>query len=922
MIEFTVNGRSVSVDVTIVTRLSNVLRDHLGLTGTKVGCDAGDCGACTVLMNNSQVCSCLVPMAQAKDADIRTVEGLSDNGAMNALQQSFHAHGAVQCGICTPGMLMAATDLLQRIPRPDEQQIKDALSGVLCRCTGYRKIIKAVAAANEFSSEADLPQPRPPTTAVGERVPRVDGKAKVLGSDNFGADEAPEDALWLRVVRSPHDRAKFTIGNLETLQERWPGLVRTLTANDIPGSNLYGASPARRDQEVLAESETNFRGQAVAALIGDRDTVEKIRDDELGIDWQPLDPVIGVDAALADDAHIVHKDWPNNVFAEGILDKGDVAPAFNKAAAVAEGEWETSFVEHAYIEPEAGYAQRVLAPDGSKDSMIVYGCTQAPYLDQGEVSHVLGLPPDHVRIIPSACGGGFGGKIDVSFQPILAVAAWLTKRPVRCVYTRSESMASTPKRHPAKIYAKLGLRADGDILAFKFDGNYNTGAASSSGKAVSGRVPCHSPGPYRVENAQTRARAIYTNETPAGAFRGFGLPQAALSTEMLLDQCCDELGLDCFEVRYRNALRKGDTTTFGHRLDHSVGIAECLDALRPHWRKLRQRAEEFNADGNGKFRRGAGVACMWYGIGNTGTSNESTMKLTLTRDGKITLFNGAVDIGQGSTTVILQICADAVGLPMEAFGLVLGDTGLTADAGKTSASRQTFVSGRAAQMAGEKFRGQILRQLNAGPESVLSIDGNVVEAWDSDGVKTLDLNGLPTVAEDEVVFLSEATFDPPFKPFDDRGMGEPYATYGFAAQIAYVEVDTELGSVRPLSFAAAHDVGRTINPNLVEGQIHGGIAQGIGLALMESYISGRTENLHDYLIPTIGDVPDIEVMLIEDPEPLGPFGAKGIGEPALIPTAPAILAAIRHATGAIIRKLPALPHEVLAACEAVKQKEL
>ncbi len=913
MIEFKVNGRPTTVDVHPADRLSNVLRENLGLTGTKIGCDAGDCGACTVLVNGHQVCSCLVPMAQINSADVRTVEGLSDNGVMNSLQQSFHVHGAAQCGICTPGMLMAATDLLEKMPRPDEQQIKDALGGVLCRCTGYRKIIEAILAVSANSDGVETSRAPRQGEAVGARVPRADGAPKVLGSDKFGADEAPDDSLWLRAIRSPHIRAKFEIGDLTEVHERWPGLVRILTHEDIPGVNIFGASPARRDQAVLAEGEAIYRGQAVAALVGDRDTVEQIRDEELGIRWTALDPIIGVDAALAEGARLIHDDWPDNVYAGGILDNGDVKSAFDDASAVAEGEWETSFVEHAYIEPEAGYAQRVPAQDGSGDGVVVYGCTQAPYLGQGEVSHVLGLSPEKVRIVPSACGGGFGGKIDVSFQPLVAVAAWVTKRPVRCIFSRTESMSSTTKRHPAKIFAKLGLSSEGDILAFEFDGKYNTGAASSSGKVVAGRVPCHSPGPYRVANAQTCARAIYTNETPAGAFRGFGLPQAALSTEMLLDQCCDELGLDQLEVRHRNALRKGDTTAFGHQLNHSVGMADCLDALRPHWGKLRKAASDFNAANNGSFKRGTGIACMWYGIGTSGSSNDSTMKVGLARDGKLTLFNGAVDIGQGSTTVILQICADALGLPMAAFDLVIGDTGLTADAGKTSASRQTFVSGKAAQQAGENLRTQILRQLNAGPESKLSIRGNVIEAQDSDGVKSLDLTSLQVVGDEDAVFVAVATFDPPFKPFDERGMGEPYATYGYAAQVAYVEIDTELGLVKPLRFAAAHDVGRAVNPILVEGQIHGGIAQGIGLALMEKFVSGRTENLHDYLIPTIGDVPDIDVMLIEDPEPLGPFGAKGIGEPALIPTAPAILAALRNATGVIIRKLPAQPHEVLAA---------
>jgi CO/xanthine dehydrogenase Mo-binding subunit len=303
---------------------------------------------------------------------------------------------------------------------------------------------------------------------------------------------------------------------------------------------------------------------------------------------------------------------------------------------------------------------------------------------------------------------------------------------------------------------------------------------------------------------------------------------------------------------------------------------------------------------------------MWYGIGNTGMSNPSTMRITLGRDGKLTFWNGAVDIGQGSTTVLTQIAADALGVPVSQFDLIVGDTDLTFDAGKTSASRQTFVSGKASQLTGEALRATILRLTNAGPEATITLDGPRLVIAEGGRDTAVDLAQLPDLG-DGIVLQAIETFDPPATPLDAKGQGSPYATYGFAAQIASVDVDLDLGTVKVRRMVAAHDVGRTINPSLVEGQIHGGIAQGLGLALMEEFIPGRTENLHDYLIPTFGDMPEIEVILIEDREPLGPYGAKGIGEPALIPTPPAILGAIRHATGVTIRKVPALPHRVHAA---------
>ncbi|QYU71074.1 molybdopterin-dependent oxidoreductase [Leptolyngbya sp. 15MV] len=347
----------------------------------------------------------------------------------------------------------------------------------------------------------------------------------------------------------------------------------------------------------------------------------------------------------------------------------------------------------------------------------------------------------------------------------------------------------------------------------------------------------------------------------------------------------------------------GDTTPSGQVLHASAGLPQCLDALKPEWDAMLAEAAAHNAPGT-RHRLGAGIACMWYGCGNTSLSNPSRMRVELAPDGTLTLFNGAVDIGQGSTTVIAQICADAIGLRLDDLRCVIGDTARTPDAGKTSASRQTFVSGRAAYEAGRSLRARILRLANAGDDARLALCDGTLTIADEAGTRTLTLH--ETLA-------AEGAYDPPTTALDAKGQGIPYATYGFAAQIALVRVDTALGQTKVLRIVAAQDVGRAINPTLTIGQIHGGIAQGLGLALMEEFIPGRTENLHDYLIPTVGDVPEIRVHLIEDPEPEGPYGAKGVGEPALVPTAPAILGAIRHATGGTIRQVPVLPHRLWEA---------
>ncbi|TJX00464.1 MAG: aldehyde oxidase, partial [Mesorhizobium sp.] len=375
-------------------------------------------------------------------------------------------------------------------------------------------------------------------------------------------------------------------------------------------------------------------------------------------------------------------------------------------------------------------------------------------------------------------------------------------------------------------------------------------------------------------------------------------------------------GLDRLDFRVKNCLRNGSETVTGQRLESGVGIAECLDALRPHWARALVDADAFNS-ANDSRKRGVGVASCWYGCGNTSLPNPSTIRVGISASGDVVLHQGAVDIGQGSNTVIAQICADAVGLPLEQFRLKSADTAITPDAGKTSASRQTFVTGKAAEKAGRALRETILRFANVSEKATIAFESASLIIREGEATRHIDLSTLKADA-DGLVFRAEESYDPPTLPLDARGQGKPYAVYGYGAQIAELEVDLKLGTVKLIKITAAHDVGKAINPLLAEGQIEGGIAQGIGMALMEEYIPGRTENLHDYLIPTIGDVPPIETILIEVPDPEGPFGAKGLGEHVLIPTAPAILNAIRHATGVLVSKIPATPSRIRAA---IRDKE-
>ncbi len=516
--------------------------------------------------------------------------------------------------------------------------------------------------------------------------------------------------------------------------------------------------------------------------------------------------------------------------------------------------------------------------------------------------------------MPTGVGGGFGSKIDISIQPFLAMAALKTGKPVRITYSRTESMQSTTKRHPASIDLEVGADADGKLTGIKFFGRFNTGAYASWGPTVANRVPIHASGPYALRDYQAKSQAIYTNCPPSGAFRGFGVPQSAVAQESLFDELAEALGIDPLEFRITNALENNMPTVCGQSFSQGVGIKACLEALRPAWTEAKGACDSFNAAST-DLKRGVGVAAGWYGCGNTSLPNPSTIKSGVTHAGSIVLHQGAMDIGQGATTVIAQIFAQALGVRVSAIQLESADTDITPDAGKTSASRQTFISGEAARRSGEALRQAILARVNASQDAQITPTPDGLQITDNGVIHALDLKSL---GRDENGYALSAVeqYDPPTEPLDANGQGEPYAQYGYAAHLAEVEVDTKLGTIKPIRFVAAHDLGRAINPALVEGQVQGGIAQGLGMALMEEYLPGRTENLHDYLIPTIGDMPPVETLIIEDADAHGPYGAKGLGEHVLIPTAPALLNAICAATGKRMRHLPVTPSRLHAALQA------
>jgi CO/xanthine dehydrogenase Mo-binding subunit/aerobic-type carbon monoxide dehydrogenase small subunit (CoxS/CutS family) len=903
---FELNGKRLPLPTDQSQRLLDYLRAGLRQFGTKDGCRQGDCGSCTVLVDGEPRYACLTPVGQVAGRRVVTVEGLAEGTQCGArLQQAFLAHQAVQCGFCTPGMLMASATAIDAGRVTDRATARAAIEGVLCRCTGYQKIVDAVTEVGCGSGVRHCTPPPSEGPAVGVPLTRLDGPEKVDGSQRFGGDAYPANSLVVRAVRSPHHRARFAFGDLNAFVDAHPGVHRILTHADVPGINLHGVATPYADQPVLPEAETRHYLEAVALVVGEREAIEALSLARFPVAWEPLAPVLTPAEAVSEGSPQLHANRPGNVLIEGHVRRGDTGRAIQDARHVVSATFNSSFVEHAYLEPEAGWARRV------GDMIEIHSSTQAPHPHRGDLARILGVPPERVRVVATAVGGGFGGKLDMTVQPLLAIAAWHLDRPVAMVFSREESMGTSTKRHPGRMTSTMAADADGRLCAVEFEGDFNTGAFASWGTAVANRVPVHAGGPYVLPHYRAHTRAIHTHITPAGAFRGFGVPQTMMSQEQLIDELALAAGIDPLEFRAKNALRPGDSLPTGQVLDHSVGLVECLDALRPAWQAARSRIASLNAASPSHIRHGVGIAAFFYGCGNTALPNPSTVRFGVRPDGTVVLHQGAVDAGQGANTVIPQIAADALGVPVDQLQFIGPDTHLTPDCGRTSASRQTFITGRAAYLAGTALRHRLLALAGAAADAKIRVSASGIAIDDH----ALDLRTLPVDAHGYVV-AAEERFDPPITSLDAAGQGSPYATYAFGAQMAEVVVDCESGRVRVLKVVAAHDVGRMVNPTLLEGQVEGAVAQGVGMALMEKYHPGRHNNLHDYLIPTVHDMPEVQSIFIEAPTAIGPYGAKGIGEPALVPTAAAILNAIHDAIGVRIREAPATPDVIRRALAA------
>lgn len=746
---------------------------------------------------------------------------------------------------------------------------------------------------------------------VGKNVPRVGSRSRLMGRARFSADISVEGALTVAALRSTKHHALITELDV-TAAEAEPGCVRVFTAKDVPGRNRFGI--INKDQPLLAEEKVRCVGEPVALVAAESSEAAKKALEKIRIRYRDLPVVPDPEEALRPGAPEIHAS--GNLLARKIVRRGNPEGAFKHADVVIERIYCTPHIEHTYLEPDAGVAYM------DDDVVTVYASTQNPHYDQKDVAVLLGLDEDRVRIIQAATGGGFGSKLDLNVQGFVALVALLTGRPARMVYAREEAFLSTAKRHPLKIRYKSGADSDGRLIAVDVRIIGDTGAYASYGLAVASRAAVHAVGPYEVPNVYVESKLVYTNNPTAGAMRGFGCPQMAFAHESQMDLLAGELELSPMEIRRRNCLRIGSTTSTGQQLNAGVGIGKCLKEIAPHYERSLPDGEERCSP---FARRGKGLGAMMYGIGNTGVQNPATAQVELGGDGRVTLFTGAADIGQGACTVLRQMAAEVLGLDPEGIKLVVADTRRTTNAGATSASRQTYISGNAVVDACRKLADVLLTEgatiLSTDRRSLVLTDGGVRSARHPE--KWVSFEKIANRARSSGIPLKwQGYFDPETVPLDpETGQGNPYAAYAFACHMAEVEVDTLTGEVRVLKVVAAHDVGRAVNPQNVRGQINSGVAMGIGFALMEEYIPGRTESMKDYHIPSAADIPTIEAIIVEEPEPTGPFGAKGVGEPALIPTAPAILNAVADALGVRIYDLPANLERVLRASLTAKSCE-
>ncbi len=856
--DLTVNGEVVSVELRPGMSLLELLRDELGITSVKDGCaPEGSCGACTVLIDGRAVVSCAQRAERAEGRAVVTHEGLG-TAERERWADGFVAAGASQCGFCSPGIVMKAEGLFAKNPAPSREEIAKALAGNLCRCTGYVKILDAVQMV--AGARAGTPIPAPELSGrVGSRTARYQGRELALGDKPYVADLRAPGMLHAALRFSDHPRAN--VARIRTDAARaHPGVVAVLTAFDVPGDRVQGL--INRDwRQLVAEGETTaYVGDVLAIVVAETRHAAREAARLVEVAYEVLEPVTDPFAALEPGAPLVHPGCADNLLSTSLVHRGDVDAALERSAHVLTETFRTQFIEHAFLEPESAFA---VPEDGG--IVHVFSQGQGAWEDRRQIASFLARGEDAVRVTQVSNGGAFGGKEDLNVQCHAALGAVVTGRPVLLTLSRAESLRFHPKRHPLAMAYTVGADADGRLTAVRARIVGDTGAYASVGAKVLERAAGHACGPYRAGAVDVEASAVYTNDPPCGAMRGFGVNQVAFAMEGMMDRLAERVGVDPWEIRRRNALEVGDRFGTGQVLGEGVGIKACLEAVRDAYRGARFA--------------GVGCAVKNTGIGN-GLTEFGRAILRPEADGTVTLFHSWTEMGQGVNTVLLQVACEELGITAERVRVVV-DTMRELDTGQTTASRSTVLGGRAVQEAARR----LLARLNGG--------------------RLEDLAGRE--------FYGEVVVDWTDEPGSDALDPVTHFAYGWAVQVAILDDDGHVDKI-----VAAHDVGKAMNPTLLEGQIEGAVHMGLGFALTEEFVVEdavpRTTTLKSLGIVPAQRMPAVECTFVEVPQPEGPFGAKGVGEIGLVPTAAAVAGALHAFDG---RWRTSLPMRDSAAAEAL-----
>ncbi len=920
LIKFTLNKKSVSVDSDALTPLLDVLRNDFGLTGAKQGCDhEGECGACTVLLDGQPVRSCLTPLGKVAGRDILTVEGLADPGELHPLQTAFIEVGAVQCGYCTPGMLLAAKALLDVEPNPAKEQILTALDGNLCRCTGFTRIVKAVELAGA-RLRAEIPENIPNVAGplpIGGSALRTDSLEKVTGQALYVEDMTMPGMLHASVLRSPNHHARLRSLDV-TRAKGMPGVRQVLTSADIPGIN--GFPDYSSEEPVLTAVGDTLRmlGAPIALVVADSEEHALAALQAVDMELEALPVTFDMDEALQADACHIAGD-SHNVLSDFQVQHGDLQAAFSASDLILETSYETAFLEHVALEREAllGYLDEA-------GRITLVGGTHQPHNQQRYIAELLQIPTGQVRVIVPPTGGSFGGKQDPWPFLALALAVFHLRQPVRLIYSRQESFEASPKRHPYHVKIRIGASQAGDLTGMHVRVDCNTGGYDGGGRFIPNYALTAAGGAYRWQAVDGMARSVYTNGPKSGQFRGFGTAQSTFATECALDELSEKLNKDPLELRLQNCLNPGDTIFLGYPSPGDLGYRQTLETLRPHYQQICQEAEAFNAaHTTGTVRRGAGLAGMIYRFGKAGGLRIET-HAELATDGHFVVYCSAPDYGQGTNTTMSQMAAEAFGVSREQIEIINADTARVPNSDIQGASRATYFVGGAIQKTAETLTLEILgvaaEMLDVAHDQLLVREDRVVHHADS----CLFVLLADIALEFNRMQKSRRVMDffdlSPFFPAQTKPEYLPLFVTG--AQVAEVSVDLETGLVNVLRVVAAHDVGRVVNPLDAAGQVEGAVLMGLGAALMEEIIPTQYGGLSNYHLPTASSMPEIEVLLVEVPSQYGPYGVKGLGEAAMLPSTPAIINAVSRAIGTRIRNIPATPERILTAIQKKPEQEV